>query len=475
MQLKTILKQVEAFDFLFSKLELRSGLAKRSLLDSLFMTDAEVIEKSLSEIERMQRLLEQPEYADCFAEIQRKLLNVRDVNAAFSNLSNGFILDDIELFEIKNFCLTARSIATLFSKTGSDVVFFPELESALDILDPDGVRMPNFYIYDSYSPALENIRTEIKRITQAMDAIPEDDVEQYRKWQKSRDDFYQQSVVIEDDIRKDIASRLFRHVETLQLALNNVARLDIVMAKAQQATKLHFTKPSISCESTTYSRLFNPHIQHLLEQNGKKYQAIDLHIPPQPCLITGANMAGKTVLLKTLCLAQYLFQFGFFVPAESAQIRIADAVLTCMEDEQSDLKGLSSFASEILNVNNMLREAANGRKPLILIDELAQTTNPLEGSAIVNSVLEFLHENKVQSVITTHFSNITAPCKKLRVKGFIEKNTSEPITPQTINDFMDYNLIEDTVEQVPMEALRIAKILGIEQSLLERAEKYLRL
>jgi DNA mismatch repair ATPase MutS len=184
-------------------------------------------------------------------------------------------------------------------------------------------------------------------------------------------------------------------------------------------------------------------------------------------------MAGKTVLLQTLCLAQYLFQFGFFVPAKEARICIVDAVLTCMEDEQSALKGLSSFAAEILNVNDMLRATGGGRNPLILIDELAHTTNPVEGSAIINSVLELLHENKVQSVITTHFSNITAPCKKFRVKGFMEKDVSESITLHNVNDFIDYSLVEDDVEQVPMEALRIAKILGVDGMLLERAEKYL--
>jgi len=144
-----------------------------------------------------------------------------------------------------------------------------------------------------------------------------------------------------------------------------------------------------------------------------------------------------------------------------------------MEDQQSALKGLSSFAAEILNINEMLHAVGSGRKVLILIDELAQTTNPIEGSAIVNSVLELLYENKVQSVITTHFSNITAPCKKIRVKGFTGKDIAQSINPQQINDFMDYNLIEDAVEQVPMEALRISKILGVNKALLEKAERYL--
>ncbi|MCL2511804.1 MAG: DNA mismatch repair protein MutS, partial [Bacteroidales bacterium] len=346
---------------------------------------------------------------------------------------------------------------------------FPELDSVLDILDPDKTRMPNFYIYDAYSPALETIRAEIKRIVKAMDAVSENDVAQHRQYQALRDDLYQQSVVVEDEIRAAIAAHLFPSVAVLQRTLNNVARLDILIAKSRLAEKFHLTKPSIACETTAYKQLFNPHIQALLEQGGKKYQAVDVQIPQQPCLITGANMAGKTVLLKTLCLAQNLFQFGFFVPAAEAQICIADAVLTCMEDQQSALKGLSSFAAEILNINEMLHVAGSGRKPLILIDELAQTTNPVEGSAIVNSVLELLYENKVQSVITTHFSNITTSCKKFRVKGFTGKNIPQNINPQQINDFMDYTLIEDTVEQVPMEALRIAKILGVDKVLLEKA------
>jgi len=473
LQLKTVLKQVEGLDFLFSQLELQSGLAKRYLLDSTFMTDAQIIEKTLSEIEQMQWLLEQSEYIGYFADIRRKLSNIRDINVAIKNLENGLVLDDIELFEIKNFSLTAQNIAHLFSKTASGIINFPEIESLIDILDPDKVRMSNFYIYDSYSPELESIRTQIKHVTKEMETVPDGDTEQCRKYQKLRDDLYQQSVVIEDKIREEITAHLSLYKESLRLTSDNIARLDILMAKSQQAKKFNFTKPSISFEATTYRQLFNPHIQYLLEQNGRNFQAVDLKIPQKPCLITGANMAGKTVLLKTLCLTQYLFQFGFFVPALSAQIRIADAVLTCMEDEQSDLKGLSSFAAEILNVNNMLQETTKGRKPFILIDELAQTTNPVEGSAIINSVLEILNENKVQSVITTHFSNIIAPCIKMRVKGFIETNISETITPHNINDFMDYNLIEDTIEQVPMEALRIAKILGADQILIEKAEKYL--
>jgi len=472
-QIKTVLKQVEAFDFLFSKLELQSSLAKRRLLDSQLMTDAEAIEKSLSETEQMITLLGQSEHSNSFAEMQRKLLSIKDVNSALDTLSKGFILDDIELFEVKNFCLTAQSIANLFFTTGSSIINFPKLEPILDILDPDRVRMSNFYIYDSYSQALKSIRADIKQVVKEMDAVPENNVEQHRMHQRHRDDLYRQSVEIEDEIRKKITSHLFQFTDTIRLTLNNIAHLDILIAKAQLAKKYHLTKPSISDETTTYCRLFNPHVQYLLEQNGKKFQAVDIHIPQQPCLIMGANMAGKTVLLKTLCLAQYLFQFGFFVPAERAQICVVDEILTCMEDGQSELKGLSSFAAEILNVNNMLKEAKSGRKPLILIDELAHTTNPVEGSAIINGVLEVLHENKTQSVVTTHFPNISAPCKKLRINGFIEKNISDNITPQNVNDFIDYNLIEDTVEQLPMEALRIAKILGVDNTLIERARKYL--
>lgn len=80
-----------------------------------------------------------------------------------------------------------------------------------------------------------------------------------------------------------------------------------------------------------------------------------------------------------------------------------------------------------------------------------------------------LHE--VPSLVTTHYNGIAAPCRKLKVKGFSETNAEERITLKNINDFIDYSLEEVTTDEVPHEAIRIARILGIDPEILRRIER----
>lgn len=110
---------------------------------------------------------------------------------------------------------------------------------------------------------------------------------------------------------------------------------------------------------------------------------------------------------------------------------------------------------------------------MILIDELARTTNPTEGKAIVNAMLDFLTDKGARSLITSHYSGIKARCKKMRVKGFVKEHVKGLLTINNINEFIDYSLIEDTHDSVPQEAMRIARILGVDEELLDKAEEFL--
>ena len=202
----------------------------------------------------------------------------------------------------------------------------------------------------------------------------------------------------------------------------------------------------------------------------KEFQPIDIDIPAKPTVITGANMAGKSVLLKTVALVQAMAQFGFYVPALSAKIVPVEKILISTGDGQDEMRGLSSFASEMLCVNAMIQSIEQGDKLLILIDELARTTNPDEGKAIVCGVIDFLLEKCVHSLITTHYA-IDLKCRKLRVKGFIEHLHNEKITTQNINKFIDYSLEETSENEVPHEAIRIAEIIGVGEAFLHRVKK----
>lgn len=68
---------------------------------------------------------------------------------------------------------------------------------------------------------------------------------------------------------------------------------------------------------------------------------------------------------------------------------LVEQVLTSIGDDQDELNGLSSYAAEMLRVDEMIRQVRQRSKILVLIDELARTTNPVEGRAIVNGVVDF--------------------------------------------------------------------------------------
>ena len=324
------------------------------------------------------------------------------------------------------------------------------------------MRIPHFYVYDAYSPELAALRAKMK--TLKMDEKTEERVLDQLQFEHTE---------LEDRIREKLSEQIHPYKKEINEALVNTATLDILLAKAQQTIDMQLCKPEISTSTTRYIKIFNPQVKEVLWQEGKKFQAIDIDIEQGACLITGANMAGKSVILKTVALAQTLFQFGFYVPAEQAEIALVDEVLLCIGDEQSELSGLSSYASEMLRVNAIVQDVKAGKNALILIDELARTTNPTEGKAIVNAMLDFLTDKGARSLITSHYSGIKARCKKMRVKGFVKEHVQGQLTINNINEFIDYSLIEDTHDSVPQEAMRIARILGVDEELLDKAEEFL--
>ena len=462
MFLRSAIEEINGFRFMIDKLEIQSGLAKRVLNTLPYLRTAEAIAQELDKTEVTRNILQTSELTDTITKIKVKLMQVKDVRGTANRVTESQILDDIELFELKAFSLLVVEMRELLLSANITVVTLPDLEPVVNILDPEKMRIPHFYVYDAYSPELAALRAKMK--TLKMDEKTEERVLDQLQFEHTE---------LEDRIREKLSEQIHPYKKEINEALVNTATLDILLAKAQQTIDMQLCKPEISTSTTRYIKIFNPQVKEVLWQEGKKFQAIDIDIKQGACLITGANMAGKSVILKTVALAQTLFQFGFYVPAEQAEIALVDEVLLCIGDEQSELSGLSSYASEMLRVNAIVQDVKAGKNALILIDELARTTNPTEGKAIVNAMLDFLTDKGARSLITSHYSGIKARCKKMRVKGFVKEHVQGQLTINNINEFIDYSLIEDTLDSVPQEAMRIARILGVDEELLDKAEEFL--
>lgn len=184
-------------------------------------------------------------------------------------------------------------------------------------------------------------------------------------------------------------------------------------------------------------------------------------------------MSGKTLTLKTLGLIQVMAQTGFFVPAESAELQLLDDICISIGDLQSLEEGLSSFAAEMLEIDGIVKKIKKGVRPLVLIDELARTTNPEEGRALLKSVIKLLDKYSIEAIITTHYDDIGKDVTKLRVVGIKKDELLENIDYKNIESYIDYSLVEVDDGDVPEEALTIAKLLKIDDEIIQNAYEYL--
>lgn len=450
---------MKGFRYMVENLELHTAVGRKMLYNQQWMCTRDEVEFELKCVEEVYgRVMTQKN------EVERIVIcleRVKDINGTIDRIGEGVVLDDLELFELKGLALICAELREFV--TGWHCVAIPDLEGVVELLDPEKTRIPYFYICDAFSEELATLRGELK----------------YRKQQGEQEEvlekLYWQSVQIEDDIRRCLSVRLSDFQSDIRKALEGIGRLDILIAKACQALNLGLVKPTYAEHVTKFSGLFHPQLREILRKERKVFQTLDLALAPKVTLVTGANMAGKTVLLKSVALAQCLLQYGFYVPARSAEMVLVDGLRICIGDEQDELNGLSSFASEMLRLNDVIVRVRNGEKLLVLLDELARTTNPTEGQAIVSSTVDFLTEHHTMALVTTHYSDITAECRKLRVKGFVEeKLQGNKLTLKNINEFIDYSLVEDEEGTVPHEALRIAALLGVDSELLKKAEKQYR-
>ena len=424
---------------MLDQLELQSGFARRWLLDSSMMTSDGDITRCYDVLHRFVDFVGQADKTRLDT-LLFKLQGLKDIRTTIKNLHNHATLDDIELFEVKHLAILATDVARLLHEHEMDrVVEIPALDEVISILDPDGMKIATFYIYDSYCAQLKELRARM------------------RQHPEQQDDLMLEAGELEEGVRKDLSQQLHPFATAVEQAQIALACIDVNLAKAMQMRQMGLCFPVLSPDGTSrYEAMFHPQVKAALADHGKTFQPVNIGFGLHPTLITGANMGGKTVVLKTLTLCQLLFQFGFGIPAASAQIALKDEIHFCIGDEQSVEKGLSSFAAEMKNIDAVIKASREDKKLLALIDEPARTTNPTEGAALVTALLQVLAGRDMSLVMTTHYDIEPGEARCLRVKGFE-------------NGEMDYQLVEVHDGEVPHEALNIAQSLGIDTEWIDTA------
>lgn len=458
MKIKELAKYDSGFQYVIDNIECMSSAGRRLMLDTAFENDAAQLEGEWGRLQKAVSIVSASPIDHAYNDLRHCFMQLHDLQGTLSSLYSHTVLNEVELFEVKNLAyLVGKSRIAIASLRIEEVLPLPDLTEIFSVLDPDHTGVVNFYIYDSYDERLAPLRNELRTLQERQDNP-----------QRIADLLALQQEV-QQEVCRQLSDILSHHAESLTNALEQMAYGDFLFAKAELCKRWELVRPAVG-GSICYRQLFNPRLRKHNEEVGLRYQPVDINVTHGVSLITGANMAGKTVLLKSIGTAQMMAQCGIYVPAQEGTIILVDDVVYSIGDEQNEMNGLSSYASEIIKISNIVKRCRTEHL-LVLIDEPARTTNPIEGKALVQALISLQEQVQSITLVTTHYGQLDSSCRRLRVRGFVEDLANIPINPHNINRFIDYSLEEDTSDDVPHEALRIAELLQCDTELITKAKQ----
>lgn len=447
----------------------------------------------------------------------------------------------VELFDIKSFLLRTAEARTMLAELLADIPTdyrLQDTDELLDALDPSGERLDTFYIYDTFSSDLAELRTqrraldrEVRRLQKRYSTelekkygfrmtpkfelpVPKADAELLSRASEAPelekhdedymtviftlaptaelDDFRKRREALEAEIEAEeeavcrtLSERIAEWVDALHENCEAIGCLDFDLGKAVYANKKRCVRPAIAegiGMSVVNGR--NLVVEEILASQGKPYCPVDVRLARGVTAITGANMGGKTISLKMIGQIALLTQYGLYVPCDEAEVGLSNYIHLMVGDGQNVQRGLSSFGSEMEELREILDRAQD--RSLIMIDEIASGTNPVEGLALTKSFIQYFAKKPYITVLTTHFDHATVGehIVNLQVRGLSGAdfdrlyrelsyaNRRERI--EIIAKYTDYRLVEiEQMDSVPREALNIARMLGIYPDIIEQAQEYL--
>jgi len=295
-------------------------------------------------------------------------------------------------------------------------------------------------------------------------------------------------------ILRRLSGEVGRVSKSLVFAIDILARLDLITAKARFSRDYSMYAPDVNTEGRLWLRQArHPLLLNLFRgargqgSGVSKDDASSPSLTPDPSpltplkevvpidvrlgigfnllVITGPNTGGKTVCLKTTGLLCLMAQSGMHVPAgEGSNVPVFHRVLADIGDEQSLEQSLSTFSSHISRIAYILNEAdANS---LVLLDELGAGTDPTEGAALGRAILDGLDARGCRAMVTTHLGDLkTYAFHNERAENGAVEFDVETLRPTYRLHIGQYGM---------SNALQIARRLKMPRDLLKRAHRYLR-
>lgn len=261
-------------------------------------------------------------------------------------------------------------------------------------------------------------------------------------------------------ILSELSYKVKYNAEEIEQTLYILAEIDFIFAKAKYSIALKAIEPKLNNEKIiSLNNVKHPILISTIEkvvpntvEIGKNWNSL---------IITGSNTGGKTVILKTTGLCVLLAKAGLHVPALEANIYPFKNIFADIGDEQSVTQNLSTFSGHMINIIKVLNNVDNDS--LVLLDEVGAGTDPQEGSALAQAILESLYIKGSRTIVTTHYGELKALA--YTKKGFY--NASVEFDTDTLAP--TYKLLMGIPGK--SNAITIALNLGLAEDIASEAQK----
>lgn len=455
-----------------------------------------------------------------------------DASGAVARASMGDVLGDAALFELQRFCDAAARVDSLLegiAPTGavtSDAV--GETAAALE-----GGRAGKFgfYLADGFDSALRDARERASRLQAEFDAargraagvvareLGRDDVgadefivmradadalplgvrvvreaptyylcaleydEPTLAAMARRDEAVDAVANAEERVRERLSEAVRLRAAELDRAMRRLGETDVLVSAARFARTYECRPARVVRGSEVHFKggRFLP-LAGELESSGRRFTPIDVELH-DVAVLTGPNMGGKSVCLRTCGLVVLCAAFGLPVPAGDAQTGLFDEIAWLGIGADENLSGglLSSFAREVVRLRDVMARSA--RKTFVLVDEFARTTTPHEGKALLVALIEVLRDRGACGMVATHLGGVAndAGARHFAVRGLrgIPERPSAADLGEALASLarsMDYTIAEvgEGQTEARADALALAGLLGLDGGLIEAAYRALK-